>query len=676
MFQPYFRMIRYGRIFFTLLLSICSALSYSQTVQWADEVVEFSSELTPLQYSAQQILGKPNVLPSAGESPNAWTPDRANRKEYIKVGFSNPIPIRQIAIAESYNPSALTKVTVYDERGNEFEVTDFQGRSIPIEGRMINLFYETSYKVAAVRLDFDGALVPDYYSVDAVAISDSDIQIVAEVDVPEYLENGVLVERLSENINSEYREYKPVLSPDGKTMWFSRKFHPGNIGGVEDQEDIWVSELDENGEWTLARNAGSVLNNEGPNFVSAVTPDGKTAILGNRYLDNGQMEAGVSISTMIGNEWSKPVALEIENDYNLHEKANYYLANSRTALLMSIQREDAYGDRDIYVSFLEDDSTWTEPLNLGPVINTASEESAPFIAADDQTMYFSSNGFSGYGGADIYVSKRLDDTWTNWSEPQNMGPDINSEYEDLFFNIPTESNIAYYSRGVTDDNTDIFKIELPLFQRPETTIIVKGNLSNKSTKDPILARITYERLSDGTRLGIINSDPITGEYELVLPIGEIYAIHAEAEGFISESIRIDLTEVAGEVFEIEHQDIALVPVEVEEVVTLNNIFFAFDRATLKTESYPELNRVVDYMEKYATMEIEIVGHTDNTGPEIYNEWLSKWRAEAVVNYLKSKDVDSERLSYSYFGETKPVASNETVEGRSQNRRVEFVIKKK
>ncbi len=648
----------------------------AQTVQWASEVIEFSSELTPIQYSAAQILGKPDVLPSPGESANAWTPDRANRKEFIKVGFANPIPIKQIAIAESYNPSALTNITLYDNRGNEFPITDFNGRAIPIKGRMINLFYETSYSVAAIRLDFDGTLVPEYFSIDAVAISDSEIQIVAQVEVPDYLESGVLVERLSDNINSEYKEYKPVLSPDGKTMWFSRKFHPENIGGVEDGEDIWVSTLNDDGEWAPADNAGSILNNEGPNFVSAITPDGKTAILGNRYLDNGQMEAGVSMSTMVGNEWSKPVTLEIENDYNLNDKANFYLANSRTALLMAVERADTEGDRDLYVCFLKSDSTWTEPLNLGNVVNTASEEAAPFIAADDQTLYFSSKGFSGYGGSDIYVNKRLDDTWTNWSEPENMGPDINSEFEDLFFNIPAESNIAYYSRGVTDDDTDIFKIELPLFQRPESTIIVKGNLSSSKTKDPILARITYERLSDGKRLGIIQSDPITGEYELVLPTGEVYGIHAEADGYISESINIDLTDVSGEVFEIESQNISLVPIEVEEVVTLNNIFFDFDRATLKKESFSELDRVVEYLGKYPTMEIEIVGHTDNAGPEIYNEWLSKWRSQAVVKYLVDKGVSEDRLSFQYFGESKPVTSNDTPEGRSKNRRVEFVIKKK
>jgi hypothetical protein len=196
---------------------------------------------------------------------------------------------------------------------------------------------------------------------------------------------------------------------------------------------------------------GPKFNNKGPNFVNtiqSVTPDGRSAImvLGNKYMPNGKMLAGVSISAHVNGEWSKPVPLNIINDYNYNKKANYFLTDNRQTLLMSVEREDSYGDRDLYVTFINRDSTWTEPLNLGDVVNTAGEESAPFLASDDKTLYFSSNGFSGYGGSDVYVSKRLDDTWKNWSEPENLGPEINSPLEDLFFNIPASSEFAYYSR--------------------------------------------------------------------------------------------------------------------------------------------------------------------------------------------------------------------------------------
>ena len=174
----------------------------------------------------------------------------------------------------------------------------------------------------------------------------------------------------------------------------------------------------------------------------------------------------------VNGEWSKPVALNIINDYNYNKKANYFLTDNRQTLLMSVEREDSYGDRDLYVTFINRDSTWSEPLNLGDVVNTAGEESAPFLASDDKTLYFSSNGFSGYGGNDVYVTKRLDDTWKNWSEPENLGPEINSPLEDLFFNIPVSSEFAYYSRGVSENNMDIFRIKLPILRSPEPFVTV------------------------------------------------------------------------------------------------------------------------------------------------------------------------------------------------------------
>jgi len=660
-----------------LALVVLSVTAKGQVVQWGSEVIDYSSELTPVQYSAKQILGKPDVLPAGGENPAAWTPERANQKEFIKIGYDNPIQIRQIAIAESYNPSGLFKVFVYDENDTEHLVNTFSPRAIPLKGRMLNVFMEeTPYKVKAVKLEFDGAAVPEYYSIDAVAISDSDIPIIAQISIPEFINEDIEKERLSENINSKYKEFKPLLSPDGKTLYFSRRNHPDNIGGVEDNEDIWYSELDSAGNWQLAKNMGSELNNAGPNFISSVTPDGKSVllVLGNQYLENGKMAAGVSVSSNATGDWSKPIALNITNDYNYSEKANFFLANNRKVLLMSVMRDDSEGGRDLYVSFMEADSVWSEPVNIGSNVNTAGEESSPFLAPDDVTLYFSSNGYSGFGGSDIFVTKRLDDTWTNWSEPENLGPTINSQYEDLFFNIPGNSDYAYYSQGVSEEDLDIFRVALPVFKKPEPVILVKGKLLDAKTKQPIGAKIIYERLSDGKEIGITQSNPNTGEYELLLPAGEKYGIRAEAEGFMAESTNVDLENYKeGDEVNIPSQDIFLVPIEKEATVVLNNVFFDFDKSTLKKESYSELNRVVELLNDRDKITIEIAGHTDSTGPESYNMGLSERRAKSVERYLIDKGIDSKRLEIKYFGETKPAATNKTIEGRRKNRRVEFKI---
>ena len=177
------------------------------------------------------------------------------------------------------------------------------------------------------------------------------------------------------------------------------------------------------------------------------------------------------------------------------------------------------------------------------MVNTAGEESAPFLASDDKTLYFSSNGFSGYGGSDVYVTKRLDDTWTKWSEPENLGPEINSPLEDLFFNIPAASEFAYYSRGVSETNTDIFRVKLPILKSPDPYVTVRGKIIDKATGKPLGAKIIYERLPDGKGLGISQSNPETGEYEIRFPAGEMYGLRAEAEGKLSESQNLDLRDI-------------------------------------------------------------------------------------------------------------------------------------
>jgi len=663
---------------------VAHGIANSQVVQWGSEVIDFSSELTPVQYAAKQILGKPNVLPAGGQNPNAWTPDKPKRKEFIKVGYENHIQIQQIAIAESHNPSGLFNVYLYDEQDNEYLVHTFNPMSIPLKGRMLNVFVEkTSYKVAAIKLEFDGSALPDYFSIDAVAISDSQYPIIADISIPELLSKGLIVERLDATVNSDYSELNPLLSPDGKTLYFSRRNHPENIGGVTDKEDIWYSELNEDGSWSLAKNMGPKFNNENPNFINAVsaTPDGKSVIilLGNKYQEDGKMSAGVSVSDNLSGTWSPPRPLEIENDYNFNEKANYFMANTRTALLMSVEREDSRGDRDLYVSFQKNDSLWSSPLNLGDMLNTAGEESAPFLASDNKTLYFSSNGFSGYGGSDVYMTKRLDDTWTNWSEPENMGPDINTELNDLFFNIPSTSDYAYYSREVAVDNADVYRVKLPVFMSPEPIVIVRGKLIDAKTGEPISAKIIYEKLPDGTEVGVTRSNPETGEYEIHLPGGQLYGVRAEADGHISENQNLDLKDIKQDGV-TKNQDMRLEPIEVAKIepdatINLNNIFFDFDQATLKSESFPELNRIISLMNDKSTLEVEISGHADATGPEAYNLGLSERRAKSVVRYLTDKGVAAERVKVSFFGETKPVESNETKEGRRKNRRVEFKILK-
>jgi OOP family OmpA-OmpF porin len=517
--------------------------------------------------------------------------------------------------------------------------------------------------------------VPGYPAIDAIAISSSTLQVQQEVQVYEAAIVNANPERLSETVNSIYDELKPLVTPDGKTLLFSRQFHPENTGGEEDPEDIWFSQWnEETQEWMEAENMGAPLNTKGPNYISSISPDGNSVIitLGNRYTRNGKMKAGVSMSSRTSQGWTNPKPFKIVKEFNTSENSNYFLANNREVLLMSVQGNPTFGARDLYVSFLMDDGRWSEPLNLGGDINTALEETAPFLAADDKTLYFSSDGITGYGKQDIFISRRLDDTWTNWSEPENLGPQINSIDDDSFFNIPPTGEYGYFSRNSNGSNSDIFRFELPKEHQPDAVVTVRGVVYNTKTQKPMQARIFYERLPEGKEIGTIDSDPFTGEYQIILPSGAEYGYLAEAEGYVAINANVDLTDT--EDYGEFTKDLFLVPIETGAKVRLNNIFFDFDKSTLKEASFPELKRVIQMMKENPDVRLSIEGHTDNIGTVAYNLKLSERRAAAVVKYLKENDIDMNRLETKGWGKSKPLVSNDDeIGGREINRRVEFII---
>ena len=200
-------------------------------------------------------------------------------------------------------------------------------------------------------------------------------------------------------------------------------------------------------------------------------------------------------------------------------------------MVMAVERFDSYGGKDLYVSFLQDDGKWTEPKNLGNDINTAHTEDSPYLAADDETLYFSSKGYSGFGGADIYISRRLDDTWQNWTDPENLGRDINSSEDDRFFNIPPSGKYAYFSQSNTELDADIVRIPLPIFFQPAPVIAMKGRVYNSETLKPIKSRISYNLLPENTEVGFTMSDSLTGDYQIVLPVGSSYRYFLSIDGF-------------------------------------------------------------------------------------------------------------------------------------------------
>jgi outer membrane protein OmpA-like peptidoglycan-associated protein len=652
--------------FFLLSISLTAA---AQNVQWAGKVINYSSQLEYESYSAKQALGEPNSMPSKGYATTAWAASSDDRKEFLQVGFDKPMKIKQVIIAENNAPGAIYRVAIYDTQKQEREVYKQKPDStLVLFSRYFQIkFEETTFEVSGVKVSLDCRVISGVNQIDAIGISDDTLTMKAEAvkttgDVKFYSD----AERLSVNVNSGYEEVAPVISPDGRTLFFDRKDFPPH----HNDDEIWYSPLDTNGYWSKAIHFPEPINNAGENAISSITPDGNTILLNGQYFKDGSRAEGISFSHRTVGGWSFPENGKIKNYYNLDRYINYYQTNDGKKLFMNVRREDSRGTSDLYISFLQNDGTWTEPKNLGATINSTGRECCAFLASDNATLYFASDGFNGFGSYDIYMSRRLDDTWQKWSTPLNIGRPVNSDAWDAYYTIPAKGDYAYFVRG-----GDIYRVRLSPEQKPNPVILVYGTVYNQKTKTFLPdASVHYEFLTGGNEAGIARTNPADGEYKIILPQGNAYGFRAEAQGFISVNDNLDATNLK-EYTEIK-RDLYLVPVEVGQVVRINNIFFDFGKSTLKSESFSELNRVVDFLNTNPTVSIELSGNTDNIGSDADNLRLSDDRAKAVVEYLTSKGIIFARLTAKGYGETKPVATNDTEEGKALNRRVEFVILKK
>ncbi len=659
---------------------LAGATLFAQNVQWASRVIDYSSQYSDTTSSAEQILGRPNALPLGGDSPLAWavgTDDSGYESDApasITVGFDRPMPIRQVAIGESCAPGAITRVVAIDDANRQHQMYSALPQAIDDTTRVLTIsMNRTPYNVKAVMISLEPGQVDGWNELDAVGISDSDTPITMEINLAPEALSIAKPEHLGRTINTAASELTDGISPDGRTLYVSRLGDPNNVGGADAGRDVWYSTMNSDGSWAEAVNIGPPINNEANNYVNAVSPDGNTLLLGNKYDANGNsIASGISMSHRTATGWSLPESVEIDDDYNESSTGTYGFSPDGRVILLSVRRHDTKGEHDLYVTFLKDDGTWTTPLNMGPTINTVGDEVGPFIAADGVTMYYSTDGLSGYGGNDIFLTRRLDSTWTNWSEPENLGPGVNTPGYDAFYYVPASGEYAYFSSSNDSYGADdIFRVALPKGLRPESVVLVHGKVFDATTRKPIGANIRYENLTNGEEAGIARSNPADGSYTISLPAGTNFGFRGEADGYypISENLN---TAGLMKFKEIE-KDLYLVPIAVGKTIRLNNVFFSTGKWDLRPESYSELNRAAEFLKANPGITISVDGHTDNVGSDADNQLLSQRRAKAVADYLTAHGVAASRLTSHGYGETKPVAPNTTDEGRQLNRRVEFTI---
>jgi OOP family OmpA-OmpF porin len=492
----------------------------------------------------------------------------------------------------------------------------------------------------------------------------------------------IKIENLGQLVNSEWAELRPTVSADGNLLFFIVENHPANTkyASINNSQDIWFSERDSNGTWSEAYHLGFPINTAHYNAVFWISPDNNRILLRNAFIDGAYHGKGLSMSYLkeTGN-WSEPNALNIKNFVKYNQGAQYgaTMAHDGKTLLLYMSEQKGSYNNDLYVSFLGGDGSWSEPKSLGKKLNLPeNNEMTPYLASDGETMYFSSDRAGGFGDGDIYMTKRLDKTWTKWTDPVNLGQPINTEEWDGFFTLDAGGEYAYLTTYRDSyGESDIVRVKLLEKEKPNPVVMVTGNVYNKKTNQPLSADLIYETIPDYVEAGQGVSSPVDGAFKVVLPFDKNYTIRASADKFfaISETFMVDSLIKAGHK-EI-HKDLYLVPIEIGQVVRLNNVFFDFDKWDLRPESFVELDRVVKLLKENPAIEIEMSAHTDSHGTDEYNFKLSDNRARSVMEYIISKGIAASRIISKGYGESKPVVDNDTDENRQMNRRVEFKITK-
>ncbi len=463
-------------------------------------------------------------------------------------------------------------------------------------------------------------------------------------------------------INTEGTESCPVITSDGSRLYFNRTAKGDENG------DLWYADIEPDGTFSTPVRIPAPINNADDNWAVSVAQDNNSLVLAGEYRD-GETFSGFSVTNRTSSGWSYPSDLTIENHYSNATQTSYFMSADREILVLGVERNDTRGKDDLYVSFKLPDGTYSEPVSLGDDINGPEDEMTPFLAPDNTTLYFSSKSYEdSYGSADVYVTRRLDNTWKSWSEPENLGPRVNSAAWDAYFVTSADGKNAYMvSFENSFGESDILRVDLSEKDRPSPLLLVRGTVVDSETKEPLAASVVYTDKATGQRMGAAISDPTTGEYQVILNRGREYVVAAQRNDYFPVTESFDVRELG--VTKVLQQDLELAPVKVGTLFRLNNVYFETGKSQLKPESKAELDELVRLLSASA-VSIRIGGHTDDVGSDADNLKLSQDRASSVRDYLIEHGVPAARLQAQGFGESRPARPNTTDENRAFNRRVE------
>ncbi|MFA6571139.1 MAG: OmpA family protein [Bacteroidota bacterium] len=488
---------------------------------------------------------------------------------------------------------------------------------------------------------------------------------------------------LGTGVNSKVSEYSPIPSADESQLFFTGF----NRDGKKTKEDIYVSAF-LNGNWQKAVKLPSPINTKRNEAPQGISLDGNQLIIFGNY-EEGYGGGDLFLCERTKTGWGEIKHLpfpinsawfDCDAKFSGDGKAIIFVSD-RPGGIGEYQPIHKYfhggknGNTDIYVC-LRTDSGWSKPINLGPKVNTPYAERKPFLHPDGKSLYFSSEGHYGIGRLDLFKIERLSDTsWTEWGEPVNLGKEINAVDDDWGAIVSTDGYIAYFAasnRDVCQGKSDIYAIKVPEALRPEKVITVSGKVLDDKGK-PVTAEIVWEDLETGKQVGKLTSNPKDGSYFIALPLGKNYGFYAKREGYFPITKNIDLKN--NEYFYGKKEDMSVISVKnlSDTSIRINNVFFDYDKANLKSTSYPELDRLYYLLKNSNFFKVEVSGHTDQIGSHDYNQVLSERRAQAVVEYLIKKGLAVNRMIAKGYGKTRPIKLDDSEESRALNRRVEFKI---
>ncbi len=467
-------------------------------------------------------------------------------------------------------------------------------------------------------------------------------------------------------INSYNNEYFPSLTVDGKSLVFTRQERDSLGMGKLGQEDLYES-LYIDSAFSTARIFPAPITTPGNEGTQSVRQDGRLMFFTACKRSDSKGGCDIYVSRKQGGSWAIPTNVDYPVNSRYWESTPFLTLDGRR-LYFSSTRPGGYGGMDIWVSEYVPGGGWSEPVNAGPSINTSRDELAPYVHGDGQSIYFSSSGWVGMGGQDLFVSVK---EGNEWSKPVNLGYPVNSNKEEMGISFHFQSRLALFSSNRDSiSGRDILKFYLPDSLTPKQLALVSGKVINAQNKRPISAIVLVQN-QEGELISRVESDPSTGNYTIGLPVDSDHRFVVNRQGFLFYSAYLPSDSLhPGKSFD---WDILLEPLQLGSRVILRNVFFETDSFTIEKESFPELRELVDLLSSSSQTKIEIGGHTDNTGDYSYNVRLSKARAESVRKFLVGQGINPDRLTTAGYGPDEPIAENNTEKGRADNRRTEIKI---